>query len=647
MPSNPGLTGSGSAPSGWQNWNDANHDAENASYLGTNGNAWAFWNDGGLYQDVTNGFAAGDTVQYGGYLYMPNWDPLCCGTKHGQIELEFYNSGGSLIATNVPTNVINQFSKRDYWYKTTNTTNVPAGTAKIRLLIRSNDGGSGGGRFFADEVWLRNNSRGGGSVFADNVTASPAIVVKDHGAAKAALFAYAVGDNKPDTNGDNQPDTGMWKHRYDVIGSIVKDYFGVQPKISASGTNAWLCLPEYRTTTNGAILMQVKNYLYDTAQANGGAGLTFTITSSLVTGKTILAYEQGRVIEKNSDGTFDITLAPDGQEMIIAYNPGTNRQEYVKIADAPALVHPFGDKTYQVLIQYDTIASSNMILKCAFQEKTDNGDGVSNEVYFSLLTNAVVGTGSNLFSFYIPDYNPSDTDYKSTPDGGKYIFTAWLESNSVRVVSATPQAVDLNWGVRPTNAVPTALTLGQTVTFPVEWENAYEILPWQNTPLSRESAFGGRVAVYRSSKTESQYSNQFAAANAVADWLESMGFEHGEPQDMMFDNVTVAGLYTDNFDDGDSLGWLRAAGCANWTVEDSQLIPANWGNPIVYDALSTISLSTAQHRVSYKIVPGAEKALSKILIYVSKNGNRTNFYSMSMFADEGGLPAATPILTQT
>ena len=29
---------------------------------------------------------------------------------------------------------------------------------------------------------------------------------------------------------------------------------------------------------------------------------------------------------------------------------------------------------------------------------------------------------------WIPSYRQSDTDYKSTPDGGKYEFAAWLEN---------------------------------------------------------------------------------------------------------------------------------------------------------------------------------------------------------------------------
>ena len=43
----------------------------------------------------------------------------------------------------------------------------------------------------------------------------------------------------------------------------------------------------------------------------------------------------------------------------------------------------------------------------------------------------------------------------------------------------------LEWGVRPTSAVPTNMTKGGTSTLPVEWEELYEPLSWQNTPMAR------------------------------------------------------------------------------------------------------------------------------------------------------------------
>ncbi|HEY8240346.1 MAG TPA: hypothetical protein VIH35_02820, partial [Kiritimatiellia bacterium] len=403
---NPALTGTLIAPTSWLAWNDTQHDPNSGSYLGTSGNSWMFWFDGGIYQEITTGFAAGDRLSYGAWLYTPSWDALSGGTKYGVVALEFYN-GTTLISTsNSPQ--INSSSPRDQWNASSATAVVPAGTTKVRVLVRCNDFNSGNGRFFADDAFVRNLSKGSGAVFVDNLQENPAVVVKSHGTGKAAMFLYSVGDNSPDTgdDADFEPDTQPWKYRYDVMTSLIRNYFGVQPAISVTGTNAFLCLPEYRTCSNGAVLVQLKNYLYNTNFANGGAPLTFAVNSPILTGKTIRAFEQGRIIEENSDGIFNVTLAPDGQEMLYAFNspvPGTN---YIaQIQEAPSVVHPFGDKVYTIKVKYDTRARTDLKLKVAFMENGNNGDAVSNEVY-QILTNAVVGIGEQWFFMWIPDPNP-------------------------------------------------------------------------------------------------------------------------------------------------------------------------------------------------------------------------------------------------
>jgi hypothetical protein len=119
----------------------------------------------------------------------------------------------------------------------------------------------------------------------DDHQRAPAVVVKNHGTAKSAIFLYSAGDMRPDGDLDGNPDVYNWKWRYDVFGAIVRDYFGIPPRIRVSGTNAYLCLAEYRTCTNGATLWQVKNYLYETNKPNGGDPQTFTLTSDLFTGR--------------------------------------------------------------------------------------------------------------------------------------------------------------------------------------------------------------------------------------------------------------------------------------------------------------------------------------------------------------------------
>ncbi len=563
---NPALTQDGPMdwPTDWFFWNAAYSDPDTGTYLSAP-NSWAFWWDGGIYQDVTNGFKGGDSVKFGGYLRHPGADPLRNGAKSGVIQLEFYN-GTSLLST-ASSPAITSNSPVDTWIYSQATATVPASATKLRMTVRCNNYASGDGRFSADDVFLTNQTAGG-SVYVDNKQWAPAVVVKNHGAGKSAIFLYSAGDNSPDGNGDGEMDTNPWKNRYDIFGALIRDYFGVQPAIKATGTNAFLCLPEYRTCTNGALLLQVKNYLYDRFAANGvgGSPLTFTIQSSLLNGRTIRAFEQAKIIETNSDGVFTLTLAPDGQEIIYAYNPGTNRTEIVQITDAPAVVHPFGDKVYSIKVKYDGRGATGLKLKAAFMEAGNNGDAITNEIY-SILTNTVSMAGETNFWMWIPDYNQTDPDYKSTPDGGKYQFAAWLETaGGVKLAEALPQSTILEWGVRPTNTPPATVTKGQAVSIGLEWEDLYEQLFWQNTPMSRNTSFPSRVAIFRSSKTEAQFAGHLTRANEAANWLENRGYTAGNPLDLMFDNVKANGSFTDNFEDGNYTGWTRAAGCGNWAV---------------------------------------------------------------------------------
>ncbi len=518
------------------------------------------WGDSGMWQDFP-------VLPFGrytasAYLRSNSDDPLREG-RQAYVAIEWYNEKGvkvgvsesARLSTNTPGNA---------WVRYAVDALAPSNAWTGRRVIRTSAGAAGAG-----------------SVYVDNKRWAPAVVVKNHGAGKAAIFLYGAGDNMPDGNEDGEPDVLMWQHRYNVFGAMVRDYFGVQPAIKATGTNAYLCLPEYRICTNGAVLVQLKNYLYDTNQPHGGAPMTFTIQSSLLNGKTVRAFEQAKVIETNSDGIVNVTLAPDGQEMLYAYTPGAGKVEVVQILDAPALVHPMGDKVYEIKVGYDCQATPNLRLKAAFMEDGNNGDAIANEIY-QVLTNAVSGAGQTTFYMWIPDPNQADSDYKSTPDGGKYKFAAWLETTGgVKVAEAVPMPTQLKWGVNPTTAVATNVNKGATLAMPFEWEDLYEPLWWQNTPLTRNSAYPGRVAVYRSSKTEAQFPGHYAKVNEVCNWLESMGYSSGNPLDILFDNVTVSGLFTDTFESGSLANWTRAAGCANWAVADNPA-PATNGTTVAY-----------------------------------------------------------------
>ncbi|OGV43413.1 MAG: hypothetical protein A2X46_13410 [Lentisphaerae bacterium GWF2_57_35] len=639
---NGSLTGSGLAPNSWAQWNDGSHDPCTSVFAGTSGNAWTFWWDGGIYQDIASGFSAGDTVKFGGYLYTPNDDRLRNGTKYGVIQLEFYN-GDSLLSSASAAPAIGWSSTNDIWLPSTAQTTVPAGTTRLRLIVRCNDYANGDGRFVADDIFVRNQSKSGGSLYVDNLHENPALVVKNHGTAKAAIFLFSAGDILPDGSGDGKMDVLPWKWRYDYFGAIVKDYFGVQPPLQVVGANAYLCLAEYRTCTNGATLWQVKNYMYDTNYANGGPDATFTIQSSLFNGKTIRAFEQGKVIETNSDGLISIVLKPDGHEMLMAYAPGTNRQEVCQISAGPGVVHPGGDRVYEIKVMFDCLLATNLNLRLAFKEAGNNGDALTNEIY-AIQTNLVRGAGETNFFMWIPPYNQADSDYKSTPDGGRYEFAAWLENPvGVKIAQAAPRATVLEWGVRPTAAVPTNMTKGGTTTLPFEWEELYEPLSWQNTPMARNDGFPTRIAVLRSSKTEGQYPGHFNKVNAASDWLETLGYVAGNPLDISFDNVTASNgtVFSDNFEDGNYNGWTRTAGCANWAVQAAAL---SHGKPFKYALNTSFTLNNATRKLSFKVAADLGKTVDRVYIYGARTGVSPTF-KLDLVKDNGGLPGSEALAT--
>ncbi|HPG00553.1 MAG TPA: beta-galactosidase, partial [Kiritimatiellia bacterium] len=543
------------------------------------------WGDSGMWEDVP--VVPFGRYTHSAYLRSNSDDPLSAGA-YAVVQLEWRDEKGNVLGTNESVRLTGA-TPGNTWVQYKVDAIAPSNAWTGRRLIRCGLNATNGGT---------------GSVYVDNKQWAPAVVVKNHGAGKSAIFLYSVGDNKPDGDGDGQPDVLPWKYRYDIIGAVVRDYFGVQPKLSCSGTNAFLCLPEYRTTSNNNVLIQMKNYAYNTSQPNGGADLNFTLNSSLLTGKTVRALEQGKILEQNSDGVVTVSLAPDGSEMLYAYTPVNTTNQVVQISDAPSVVHPFGDKVYTLKVKYDCLGRTDLRVRLAFQENGDNGDGVSNEIY-QVLTNKVSGSGEQWFFMWIPDANRADTDYKSTPDGGKYQFNAWLETTTgVSVVKSVPAPTILEWGVRPTNALASTLSKGQTVTMNLEWEDLYESLWWRNTPQSRNDAYPGRVAVYRSTKTEAQFPGHLAKVNEVCDWLNSLGYSQANPLDIGFDNVIVTGLFSNDFNTGSVSAWTRAAGAMNWgagTTTSGYLRVSRIGNDdnILSAGLSTWGAVTVSADVRY------------------------------------------------
>jgi len=150
----------------------------------------------------------------------------------------------------------------------------------------------------------------------------------------------------------------------------------------------------------------------------------------------------------------------------------------------------------------------------------------STKVYASADAISVTGAGEREFWVFIPDANFADSGYKSTPEGGKYYFEAYLDSSGTKVVQNTHET-QLLWGIKPTT-LPTSLAQGSTSDININWESLPEYLSWEVTPLFREEAFPGRVLVYKSSKTQAYDSTHYARFNEVCAWLESLGYQKAE-----------------------------------------------------------------------------------------------------------------------
>ncbi|MFH0881160.1 MAG: cellulase family glycosylhydrolase [Lentisphaerota bacterium] len=148
---NGAMSGTSLAPTGWSQWNDGSHDPDTGTYRSP-ANSWGFWWDGGIYQDITSGFSAGDTLVFGAWFQTPTWDALRNGSKNGIIDLEFYNGGSWIGSASTPT--INSSSTQGSWINLGATATVPANTTTIRMVIRCNNYSSGDGRFMVDDAYI-------------------------------------------------------------------------------------------------------------------------------------------------------------------------------------------------------------------------------------------------------------------------------------------------------------------------------------------------------------------------------------------------------------------------------------------------------------------------------------------------------------
>ncbi len=118
------------------------------------------WGGGGAYQNITNGFAAGQVLVISGYVL--NWagDPLTNLTptaqQYGAIQMNFKDANTNALGgvstpayapTSLPVNV---------WISGSATGTVPVGTALIQVYALSYGFGAIGGSYFFDDISIAN-----------------------------------------------------------------------------------------------------------------------------------------------------------------------------------------------------------------------------------------------------------------------------------------------------------------------------------------------------------------------------------------------------------------------------------------------------------------------------------------------------------
>lgn len=307
-------------------------------------------------------------------------------------------------------------------------------------------------------------------------TPSPALQIKTIGAAKTAVNTFALGD----TFG-SRSDVHRWEIRYDWLRAIYRNHFGLTPALELSGADAnyKFVIPDYRICRNGSVLISLLNEHTNTA--------TVTLSApGLLSGKTVENLTTGGILETNSDGSLQLTLKDDDYVLLYAYRRGAGQDESLINASphkiwfesAPTAVWPKGSG-YDLQIGYDTQGAA-LNLYASFERVR-----LPNQIYARSTNQVTVrGQGSGQVQVAIPDADPNDPDYISSPDGGHYVFHAWLEQNGAPV-SETFLPGRLLWGVHPVTPWPATVVAGRTYSVTLGWQELPSYQTGDATPLDR------------------------------------------------------------------------------------------------------------------------------------------------------------------
>src|SRR5439155_8528720 len=232
------------------------------------------------------------------------------------------------------------------------------------------------------------------------------------------------------------------------------------PRIDLSRTGAEYVISVYRICTNGSILLSLVNE--NTARAS------ITLKApGLLLGKTVENLTGGGILETNPDGSVNLSLigdefvllyvypSPDGKDdSLVNSNPAK-----IWFDDAPTAVWPRGTP-YAVRVGYDT-RGADLTLFASFESVK-----ASYTTYGQSSGASVTGKGTRPLQVPIPDADLNDPEYISTPQGGEYVFHAWLEGDGARL-SEVFLPVRLLWGVRP-QFLPQSVMPGSTYPIAVE-----------------------------------------------------------------------------------------------------------------------------------------------------------------------------------
>jgi len=186
----------------------------------------------------------------------------------------------------------------------------------------------------------------------------PALHVKDLGPAKTAINTFALSDV---AHSFEKEKIQRWDFHTQWLTTIYRDYFELIPKIELQGENASYIFSDYRTCRNGSILISLLNG--HTATAN-----VVLSAPDLISNLKIENLTHGGVLEENSDGQLELSLAGDDFVLLYAYaSDGEEDQSLVsslpkklRFLDVPDRVWP-SNEPYPITIGVDAPSDESVL----------------------------------------------------------------------------------------------------------------------------------------------------------------------------------------------------------------------------------------------------------------------------------------------